>query len=419
MKKLKNKALYAAILLCSVTSHAASWVDPETGITYITSSPATGTLITTGAAYDEDGVFIWGFRGSAQQGNGVKTIRSKQAPAKVESLKNIISLTAGAYHLLALDKNGNVWGWGQSGFGETGCPGFYVATPCIALKNATQIAAGEYYSIALDHSGQVWTWGHNFYGQLGNGDKKSSVTPIAVNLNGEKARLIGGAYEGAFAVTQEGHVWAWGDNEASGLGIQGPRYGIQKIIRTPTHITNLDPYADKITYIAGGNGWGEALLNDGRVIGWGLRASLGVGIKKTSISSPEPVVIMENVQTLFARYVGSAAITKDQKLYTWGQTGGSAFKMIYGINPTERATAGPVIEIGGGKEHLFYQTEDGEIYGVGYNDIYKLNQDKGAGIINWPGAKIDLEKKNNGKSTCASPQMRNAKGCVYLDQDSE
>lgn len=356
------------------------------------------TLITTGTLVNDAGeVWMWGFRNSGQQGNGSRPWASNAVPEKVKELKNIKLVTGGAYHLLALSHDGDLYGWGQSGYGETGCKpttSIYVATPCKVLSNITQVGVGEYFTVALDSKGQVWTFGHNLYGQLGNGSRKNSQIPVAVNLNGEKARLIGGAYEGAFAVTEEGHVWAWGDNEASGLGFQGSKYGVQKIIRTPTRVPNLEPYANQMVYIAGGNGWGEALLDDGTVIGWGLRASLGVGVRKTKISSPEPVVILKNVKQLFARYVGSFALTHDGKIYTWGQTGGSAFPMIYGDSATLRAnTWGKVVAIGGGKEHLFYRSDDGNLYGVGYNDLYKINQNKCcAPIIDWPGVKITVDK---------------------------
>jgi alpha-tubulin suppressor-like RCC1 family protein len=351
-----------------------------------------GSLITTGATIDENGdVYVWGFRGSGQQGNGKLSVSSSKSAAKVESLSNIAELTGGAYHLIALDANGDVWGWGQSGYGESGCKhttGIYVDTPCKVISNIIQVAAGEYFTIALDNEGNVYTWGHNLYGQLGIGNSKNSQTPILVNLNGEKARLIGAAYEGAFAVTEDGHVYAWGDNEASGLGFKGTNYGVQKIVRTPTHVTNLDKYANDIVYIAGGNGWGEALLNDGTVIGWGLEAALGQGTTKTSLSSPEPVVILHNIKQLFARYVGSIALSDDGVIYTWGQTGGSAFKHIYAEFAAPHDVNGEVIEIGGGKEHIFYKTSDGSLYGVGYNDLYKLNLDRLGGIIQWNGEKI-------------------------------
>jgi len=359
---------------------------------YVPVSASKNTLITTGVNIEAGEVYVWGFRGSGQQGNGKTSVASNAAPTKVNGLKEIAAVTGGAYHLLALDSSGNVSGWGQSGYGETGCKpnsGIYVHTPCTVLSNVTQIAAGEYFSIALDVDGKVWTWGHNLYGQLGNGDKKNSQVPVQVDLQGERARLVGAAYEGAFAVTLQGNVWAWGDNEASGLGFQGTKYGVQQIIRTPTKIANLAPYAHRIVYIAGGNGWGQALLDDGTVIGWGLHAAIGQGTTSTATSSPVPVVVLRDVEQLHARYVGSIALTRNGEVYTWGQTGGSAFKMIYGASPTRRLTVGPVEEVGGGKEHVFYKTEDGKFFGVGYNDLYKLNTSKCcAPIIDWPGVQI-------------------------------
>ncbi|MCL2013244.1 MAG: hypothetical protein FWG75_10725 [Cystobacterineae bacterium] len=359
---------------------------------YLPVSASKTSLITTGVNIEEGDVFVWGFRGSAQQGNGQTVVASHAAPTKINSLSNIVALAGGAYHLLALDSSGNVSGWGQSGYGETGCKpnsGIYTHTPCTVLSHVVQISAGEYFSMALDREGRVWTWGHNLYGQLGNGGNKNSQEPVHVHLNGERARLIGGAYEGAFAVTVEGHVWAWGDNEASGLGFQGTKYGVQQIVRTPTLVANLTPYAKQIVYIGGGNGWGEALLNDGTVIGWGLHAALGQGTTSTALSSPVPVEILRNVTQLYARYVGSIALSEEGKVYTWGQTGGSAFKMIYGERPTLRLTAAPVLEVGGGKEHVFYKTVDGRFFGVGYNDLYKLDTSKCcAPNIDWPGVQI-------------------------------
>jgi alpha-tubulin suppressor-like RCC1 family protein len=355
-----------------------------------------GSLASTGASIDENGdVYVWGFRGLAQQGNGRIIVTSHSKPAKVDSLQNIVQLTGGAYHLIALDASGDVWGWGQSGFGETGCKHtqlIYVETPCKVISNIKQVTAGEYFTVALDNDGKVYTWGLNLFGQLGDGSIRNSKEPVLVNLNGEHARLIGGAHEGVFAVTEEGHVYAWGDNEASGLGFKGTIYGIPRAVRTPTHITNLDKYANDIKYIAGGNGWSEALLEDGTVIGWGLEASLGQGTTRTSLSSPEPVVILHNVEQLFARYAGSVALSDDGTLYTWGQTSGSLSRVIYGEYATPHLnTAGKVVEIGGGKEHIFYTTEDGSLYGVGNNDLYKLNLNKSGSTIDWPGSKIEFK----------------------------
>lgn len=354
-----------------------------------------GLLAATGAEIDDQGdVYIWGFRSSAQQGNGIKHVKSRAAPAKVSSLSNIQSITGGAYHLLALDTSGNVWGWGRSVHGESGCKGAYVSTPCKVLSNAKQIAAGEYFSLALDNNGQVWSWGYNLHGQLGtNGTPKKSDTPIAVNLNGEKVRLIGTADESAFAVTEQGQVWVWGNNKSSGLSLDlSAKTLSKKTVKAPTRAANLAQYADQIIYISGGDGWGEALLDDGRVIGWGLHEAIGQGVTSSHQFSAKPVPVLDNVKQLVAGYQGSFALTNDDLLYTWGETHCGSSKIIYGAKPTYRSNVNGIpVAIGGGKKHLLYKNADGELYGVGYNDTYKLDQDKCCGNVNWPGSQIAIK----------------------------
>ncbi|MDR2871741.1 MAG: hypothetical protein LBV45_04340 [Xanthomonadaceae bacterium] len=372
-------------------------------------------LISTAAIIDKDGkVVVWGYRELGQQGNGVKVVAATDPPARVNSLSNINYLATGSYHLLALDSLRNVYGWGWNTNGETGCSTSTqpVNTPCRILTGVDQIAAGEYFSMARTAAGQVYTWGKNEAGQLGNGTTTKSHTPVQVNLNGERARIIGAATRGGFAVTLNGHVWAWGENEASGLGFQGPGFGTSAPVLTPTRVPNLEPYAANIKYIGGGQGWGEALLYDGRVIGWGLRSAIGVGKfhDVTTESSPVPIQIMDGVETLFARYDGSVAIAVKRDLedniigkyvYTWGlstlaptpNTTLSPFglRMIYGEAPKLHYMTNQPTAVGGGRQFTLYQTSDGKIWGVGYNHQNKLDMTTVTGSnIHWPGIEINL-----------------------------
>jgi alpha-tubulin suppressor-like RCC1 family protein len=321
-------------------------------------------------------------------------------PMPVNSLNNVVRVTGGIYHLLALDSNGDLYGWGQSGYGETGCPGTYPNIPCKVLSNVTYMDAGEYWSIALDKDGNVYTWGHNLYGQLGIGKGKGNKRePQLLNgkLNNEVGVLVGAGYEHGYAVTYNKgtgkyRVWGWGDNEAQALGQETKScLGVQNVIYEPVHIQALDAYAKDITYIAGGNGWGTALLRNGNVIGWGALVSLGQGITKNQCTST-PVVILKDVEQLYSRYVGSIALTSRSEIYTWGQTAGSAFPMIYGNTVTKRYPAGKPVIIGGGKEHVYYINTDGEMYGVGYNPRGQTNPDERGKIQDWPGGRIPLEE---------------------------
>lgn len=359
--------------------------------------PAQGLLVSTGASIVNGDVYVWGFRGTGQQGNQIAAVKPDNPPDKVQSISQAIALAGGARHLLALDMRGTVYGWGQSRYGETGCSLSQTAVPCEVIGNIRQIAAGEHFSIALDHAGQVFAWGHNLYGQLGNGNRQNARAPQRIALGGEPARLIGAATEGAFAVTQtpagRHRVWAWGDNEAGGLGLAGRVYGVQHIIAEPVPVPALDAYADRIVDIGGGNGWGIALLADGDVIGWGALAALGQGVKQTNQSSSEPVLILRDVAQLHTRDTGATALTRQGRLYTWGLAGGSVVRGLHSLLPTLREVPGDqaVVAIGGGKEHILYTTEDGRLHGVGYNDLFKLDRTHCCSPnIDWPGVDIGL-----------------------------
>lgn len=365
----------------------------------------TGSSLDTGLAIHDGEVWVWGFRGSGQQGNGKMVVNQQSDPARVtiftdQNIK-IVALTAGAYHIIALDENGDVWGWGQSGYGETGCGNGYITTPCKVLsgKKISMIGAGEYYSAAMSVDGKIYTWGHGIYGQRGDGLQTSYLknhnvpgTVHEVNLNGEKARLLGVAYETAYIVTHSGKVMGWGDNEDCELGVITGRSicSGHEYVTTPRelNLTGINPH--DIVQITGGNAWGEVLLNNGEVWGWGRGASIGQttnGSTHYQYNSAEPKIVLENVAYLYGRYVGSAALTKAGEFYTWGQTSGSAFD-IYGHQPTLRKSPHGVIEgFGGGKEHLYYWTFNGKAYAVGYGAAYKLLPDS-AKNIPWPGEEM-------------------------------
>jgi parallel beta-helix repeat protein len=93
-------------------------------------------------------------------------------------LENIIAISAGESHCMALDANGCVWTWGDNTYGEIGngkTPSNYYPNPCSELvpvkvvgfdgvgylKDIVYISAGYWSSLAVDKSGTVWMWGKN------------------------------------------------------------------------------------------------------------------------------------------------------------------------------------------------------------------------------------------------------------------
>jgi len=97
-------------------------------------------------------------------------------PIKVESLQDVVSISTGAEHALALKNDGTVWSWGYNRFGQVGV--FYgenkekvfdSPVQIIGLSDVIQVAAGRYHSLAVKKDGTLWAWGRNDFGVMGDG----------------------------------------------------------------------------------------------------------------------------------------------------------------------------------------------------------------------------------------------------------
>ncbi|MDP2831812.1 MAG: hypothetical protein Q8Q28_00645 [Pseudomonadota bacterium] len=134
---------------------------------------------------------------------------------RVAELEEIIFVSAGARHLLALDKTGRVWAWGDNQAGQLGDGGTRASAiprQVASLRGIVGIAAGDWHSLAVDGTGQVWAWGSDSLGQLGSGQAgafRYSTTPIQVSgLPPLRALAAGTAH--SLGLASDGTVWSWG-----------------------------------------------------------------------------------------------------------------------------------------------------------------------------------------------------------------
>lgn len=124
----------------------------------------------------------------------------------------------------------------------------------IELKSQfiVSIACGESHVLALDYEKTVWTWGFNKFGQLGHGDLVDRSVPTLIQTLKTIVK-IAAAYNFSYAVSENGRVYAWGDNKNFQLGqIVDENGNKQNKFNVPRNIENL-PW-DKTTEIeiAGG-----------------------------------------------------------------------------------------------------------------------------------------------------------------------
>ncbi len=180
-------------------------------------------------------VWSWGNNSNGQLGDGITESKPFPvqviAPEGVGTLKNVIALSAGAHHSLALLADGTVWAWGNNNRGQLGVssiPNSYTpiqvgSAEGVFLSNITAISAGDQFSLALEADGTVWVWGQNEFGQLGDSTKTNRSAPAQVlDSDGEGLLIdiieISAGDTHCLALSDDGSVWAWGNNIHHRLG---------------------------------------------------------------------------------------------------------------------------------------------------------------------------------------------------------
>ncbi len=173
-------------------------------------------------------VYAWGDQGTGQLGVITNDVRG--TPTAVSDLPlgdRVSALAAGSVDGLAALRDGNVYDWGDNGFGQLGRldVGYFSSVPVMVeglprADGVISVAAGDYFSLALTGSGHIYAWGQNNDGQLGTGNNLDAGTAVAVQGQPFGHRVVAVAAGGAhsLAVTANGRVYAWGQNDDGQLG---------------------------------------------------------------------------------------------------------------------------------------------------------------------------------------------------------
>jgi len=173
----------------------------------------------------------WGQNGDGQLGRGNTTqdfVPNYVLKAANTPLTNIFQVDAGDETVYALDGDGFVWAWGSNQNAALGRKGggtpyakYVLKQDSTPLNNIIMISGGDKHGLALSIDGTVWSWGGNWgRGQLGNGDANGNDQPYAAQVlapTGETGFLKNATYIAAgqassMVVLRNGNVVTFGSN---------------------------------------------------------------------------------------------------------------------------------------------------------------------------------------------------------------
>ena len=324
-------------------------------------------------------VWAWGANTEGQLGDGTTVDRA--APVQVERLSNVVSIGAGNSFSAALRNDGTVWVWGDNRNGtlvDGTTTDRYTPIAVAGLTDVTSIAVAVNNVLVLKADGTVWGWGWNFNGQLGDGTTTQPSVPVqaqgltdVIAIATANAETFGMDAH-SLALKSDGTVWSWGDNSNGQLG-DGTT--TQKL--TPVQVTGL---TDAIGIAAAGArfaGHSLALTVDGSVWAWGDNnlGQLGDGTT-TDRLTPVQVQGLADVIIVSASVARSMALRSDGTVWAWGQNNVGQLgdgTTIGRVTPVQVQGLTNVLWIDGGVGRSSYSVKsDGTVWSWGENDSNQL-----------------------------------------------
>ncbi len=168
---------------------------------------------TSAYAIGTDGtVWAWG-GGYSSLGHGATT--PAFLPVRI-AIDHVRQISAGYRHTLFLKEDGTVWSaggneHGQLGIGkQSGGEEIWTAPEQVpGLTDVIQVSAGDDHSLAVKRDGTVWAWGGNEHGQLGDESRKNGLLPKQVAGLPSVNKVAAGKHA-SVALGNGGEVWVWG-----------------------------------------------------------------------------------------------------------------------------------------------------------------------------------------------------------------
>jgi regulator of chromosome condensation len=244
--------------------------------------------------------------------NNGKPIINQYRPAHIKELKNIVSVAAGSDFALAVDKDGDVYGWGAGQQSQLGRRlldrhRFKALVPnrlALPRKSVTHIYAGANHAFAIDKNGNTWAWGSNNFGQTGitthAGEDNSIVTAPTQVPSLQNMKMLAGGNHHSIGIDSDDNALVWGRMDSGQIGIDKSLLpvdddtqvlknarGQPAILLQPAMVPNL-----KAKVVAAGSEHCLVATPEGKVWSWGFGTSYQTG--QGTVESIEVARLIDN-----------------------------------------------------------------------------------------------------------------------------
>jgi len=265
-------------------------------------------------------VYACGGNSFGQLGDGTTTAKNIAILAFSGQTSTCVSIAAGRSTSYAITEDGKLYAWGSNVYGQLGTGDSIDRTTPTRVGTASNwikvvIANGStaYHMLALNSAGEIYGCGLNTSGQLGQGDTatRNALTRIGTDSNWTDIAVNEVA---SYAVKSDGTLWACGGNTN---GSQGNGLSTGNVL-TITRISSLVNITKVFTC---NSGLAAALNSSNQLFIWGGTNSNAV-LRTTGTIISGPSLISGSWKFFTANTTFSIAIATNGDVYAAG-TGGA------------------------------------------------------------------------------------------------
>jgi len=261
----------------------------------------------------------WGDNGGGQLGNNPSSVPT---PVPIAfGGPPVVRVVVASQRSFAICSDGSLWVWGSGNSGQlglgSGITSTSTPTQVVGIGNVIDVSGGFEHTMALCSDGTVWTWGRRLHGVLGTGPTGSAIiyAPQQIpssSLSGIRSIASGDQF--CLALAADGHIWSWGVNSNGELGLTG-------IIQGATQYTPAQIQLNNVRQIDAGNVRSSALLTDGTVWNWGRNQGYQLGLGHTNyvgVPAQVGIGVITDATWIAMNTEAAVAVNRDGSTYVWG-----------------------------------------------------------------------------------------------------
>lgn len=304
-------------------------------------------------------LFSWGRNRVGELGLGEEIGDFVPTPRQIGNKSNWVYVLAGRASSYAINTDGELFAWGSNSNGQLGIgnnENKSIPQLVGTSNNWTNVVSNGGHVLAINTEGEIYAWGDNSYGQLGLGHQIRQNTPQQVGTFSNWIKVSAGAAN-SLAINSKNEIFSWGAK-----------------IPTTNAILKPEKLGDKSNWVeifAGDAMHSFAINTNGHLYGWGRNTESVLGIENYQQNSIPTLVDSFNYwKSISTSYDHTLGLNNKGELFAWGNNSHGQLGTDFFRNQNTPVRVGELSKwkyISAGHNASYCVNLEGEMFVMGYD----------------------------------------------------